>query len=716
MTSGIYDLPPDTTAGLDFNYAVWSNGTIVTLCNVPWNADYRDIVKFANGQADLDTYLTTQSGPIVTIENMTYAKVGQPVRVNVPFNQAFKYNYLRAANPAQPIAGDMPRSFYYFITDVRYVAPNTTEMQIQLDVWQTFGYGVTFGNCFIERGHIGIANENQFSDNGRTYLTVPEGLDIGGEYQIITQYKHTIASARDENYSILVTSTVSLNDDPGTIENPQLHSAKGSQLENLPNGAEMYIFSDLDHFTQFMEAFSDRPWITQGIVSITAIPKMSEYGIQAVSTIIEGVSVWEIDPGQLRRNKVPMRNNWRNELPMGDGNRYGLLQKFKVFPYTVLEMTSYTGTPLVLKPENWADSHATVVEVPHFASSGARIMFYPYRYNAANPGADPDIDFNYGTINDGGEFYDMATGIFNFPTFSLVNNGYIQYAAANTHGIAFQHASAEWSQQRALTGNQMSYDQATSGMELSEQLNRLGINAATQNTSLANETASWRALQGSINSGISGAAGGAKGGPVGAATGALTGVANQVASWAIEVNQNNQSLGIANNLSSSSNRATVEQQGYVRDTNKNYADYAARGDYQNQIAAINAKVQDARLIQPTTAGQVGGDAFNLATYKWGYDIKVKMLNAGAMRTIGEYWLRYGYQINMFGTMPASLMVMTKFTYWKLRETYITAAQCPETFKQAIRGIFEKGVTVWNNPADIGNIDIADNAIVAGIQL
>jgi hypothetical protein len=716
MTSGIYDLPPDTTAGLDFNYAVWSNGTIVTLCNVPWNADYRDIVKFANGQADLDSYLTNQTGPTVTIENMTYAKVGQPVRVNVPFNQAFKYNYLRAYNPAQPISGDMPQSFYYFITDVRYVAPNTTEMQIQLDVWQTFGYGVTFGNCFIERGHIGIANENQFADNGRTYLTIPEGLDIGGEYQIIDQYKHTIASARDENYSILVTSTVALNEDPGTIENPQLHSAKGSQLENLPNGAEMYIFSNLDHFTAFMEAFSDRPWITQGIVSITAIPKMSEYGIQAVSTMIEGVSVWEIDPGQLRRNKVPMRNNWRNELPMGDGNRYGLLQKFKVFPYTVLEMTSYTGTPLVLKPENWADSHATVVEVPHFASSGARIMFYPYRYNAANPGADPDIDFNYGTINDGGEFYDMATGIFNFPTFSLVNNGYMQFMAANTHGIAFQHASAEWSQQRALTGNQMAYDQSTSGMELSEQLNRLGINAATQNTSLANETASWRALQGSINSGVSGAAGGAKGGPVGAATGALTGVANQVASWAIEVNQNNQSLGIANNLSSSSNRATVEQQGYVRDTNKNYADYAARGDYQNQIGAINAKVQDARLIQPTTAGQVGGDAFNLATYKWGYDIKVKMLNAGAMRAIGEYWLRYGYQINMFGQMPSSLMVMTRFTYWKLRETYITAAQCPETFKQAIRGIFEKGVTVWNNPADIGNIDIADNAIVAGVQL
>lgn len=44
----------------------------------------------------------------------------------------------------------------------------------------------------------------------------------------------------------------------------------------------------------------------------------------------------------------------------------------------------------------------------------------------------------------------------------------------------------------------------------------------------------------------------------------------------------------------------------MRDTNRDYADFAARGDYANQIGAINAKVQDATLIQPTTSGQVMG--------------------------------------------------------------------------------------------------------------
>ena len=41
---------------------------------------------------------------------------------------------------------------------------------------------------------------------------------------------------------------------------------------------------------------------------------------------------------------------------------------------------------------------------------------------------------------------------------------------------------------------------------------------------------------------------------------------------------------------------------------------------------------------------------------------------------------------------------------------------PETYKQAIRGILEKGVTVWSNPNDIGNIDTADNEPLEGIYL
>ena len=707
--SMIQDLPTPKEHGLAFNYAMWDPNTTITLANVPWNSDYRDIVKFDN-QAGLDLYLNQNAGPVINITKLSYAKFGRPIRISEPFNAVQNYNYLRAHNPMQPIVGDIGRSFYYFIADVVYISPNTTEIYVQLDVWQTFGYGVSFGNCYIERGHVGIANENNFDNFGRDYLTTPEGLDLGNEYVISQQYVHEVASARFEylglpNYSVLVASNTALDEDAGDVAAPLMKTAKGSTMENLPNGAEIYLFNSMGHFKAFVEAMKEKPWVMQGIISIQAVPRMERYGVELESTTIEGVPVNEIVSGTMNNVTTALGDNWRDAVPLG---RYFNLKKFLTAPYTVLEMTSYTGTPLVLKPECWQSGDMEIVEVPHFAPPSARLVFYPKFYNARNGGTGASGDSN-GMINDGGEFLDMFTAIMNFPAFSVLNNGYMQFMASNVNGIAFQHQSADWSQTRALAGNSTSYDQASAGIELSKGLTAQGMDAATQSTNLANQTTSFKAMQAAANGFLSGAR---ALDPLSAATG----FANAAVSNAIDQNQSNQSLGIQNNLAAGQNRSQTDTAGYMRDTNKSLADWSANGDYQNQIAGINARVQDAKMTQPTSAGQVGGDAFNLATYKWGVDIKVKTLQPAMMNAIGEYWLRYGYAVNRFGRMPSSFMVCQKFTYWKLKETYITSSSCPENFKQVIRGIFEKGVTVWKNPNDIGQIDIADNAPLTGITL
>jgi hypothetical protein len=233
--------------------------------------------------------------------------------------------------------------------------------------------------------------------------------------------------------------------------------------------------------------------------------------------------------------------------------------------------------------------------------------------------------------------------------------------------------------------------------------------------SASNAIQNQQAVANAAIGGVTSLAGGAMGGPAGLASSAL-GVASSAASTAVDINARNQQLAVSQGLARSQTSAQVGNQGYMRDTNKEFADYAAQGDYENTIAAINAKVQDARLIQPTTAGQIGGDAFNLVAYEWAIHAKVKRIQGAALAAIGEYWLRYGYAINRFVTPPMSLQVMEKFTYWKLRETYLKSTTCPESFRQTIRGIFEKGVTVWNDPADIGTVDIADNAPLSGVTL
>jgi hypothetical protein len=722
VTTQFHDLPEPKTFGHGFNYAVWGANTTVTLANVPWNNDYRDVVRFDN-QAALDTYLTTAAGPVIATTGVTYAAMGRPIRLQIPFERANTFNYLRAYNPAQPVSGgDTGRAYYYFITGVNYVAPDTTEFIIQLDVFQSFVYGATFGNMYVERGHLGIANADDFKNFGRDYLTVPEGFDLGNEYETRRLFSHQVGSARLDtpgiaglrDYSIMVVSTTALDEDPGTVDAPKLNSAKGNTMENLPNGAEIYVFNELTVFKAFMEAMADKPWITQGIVSIQAIPRLTRYNAQFTSTVISGVPVDEVAGGTLHTIKTPVTEYWRQGIDLG---RYNRLNKFKTFPYMVIEMTANTGQPLVLKPECWQDQHMDVVEVPHFAPPNARLGFYPYRYNATDDVQATGDD--YGIVHDGGEHYAMMTSISNFPAFSVVNNGYMMFMASNANSIAYQHSSADWAQQRVLAGAQADYSNTSAGMQNQTNQTAIGMTAAGQSTNIQNEAQTNHMMINGVAGVAGGVARGAAMGPMGALTGGAAGAmgwAQSGLNTAVDMNARNSQLGVSNTAAMSSLLSNQQTAGLVRDTNWDLAQFSANGDYQNAIAGINAKVQDAKMIQPTTAGQIGGDAFNLATYRWGVDLKVKMLQPQVMNAIGEFWLRYGYAINRFTKMPASLMVMDKFTYWKCKELYVTAANCPETFKQTLRGIFEKGVTVWKNPADIGNIDTATNAPLAGVYI
>ena len=113
---------------------------------------------------------------------------------------------------------------------------------------------------------------------------------------------------------------------------------------------------------------------------------------------------------------------------------------------------------------------------------------------------------------------------------------------------------------------------------------------------------------------------------------------------------------------------------------------------------------------------MGGESFNMANFELGYIVKYKTLTDYAMVMIGEHWLRYGYAVNRYFNVQKRFHVMSHFTYWKMQECVITNANMPETFKQAIRGIFEKGVTVWKNPAHIGTLDPGTNQPISGVSL
>lgn len=717
--------------GQDFDYSVWPKGTQIDLVNVPWNNDYRDIVKFPD-QNSLNAYIDSIKGAGISLGQMSYVKPNTPIKINIPFNRANEYNYVRVSNPIQPIPGeDKVKYFYYFILDVKYNAPNTTELTLQVDVVQTYIWNCKFGNCYVERGHIGIANANSFTNFGRDYLTVPEGFDLGSEY----------VSGKGETttfgYGVVVAiSTVDLDADPGTVESPNLVSAKGtsfiaSEGDNLNPalsfGASAYYWASATKFKQFLDDYADKPWVTQGIIGVYSMPPLQWFGGinggPADTTESPNYHGYSLDGFQFQPSLTYMWAGWRfdDRVTKRFPDRYKNLRKFFTFPYMAIELTTWTGKPIILKPESWQDQDGYIVTRGSFGTTQNRLEISPANYNHNNEPFNPPSEIM--PYYNGGDYFDTATYISDFPSLPIVNNGAIAYLASNKNSIAFQHTSADWSQQRALGMNQATYDIASGGIETSKLLTDIANMGAGAQTGIANSAIGRQAVNNAIASVAGGAASGAGMASAGAgglgAAGLVSSGVSAIASGintGIQMSANEQATAAGNLTRTASTALSNRQEALVRDTNKNVSDWAARGDYANQIAAVNAKVRDAALIQPTVSGQLGGD-FASVLNGTGYVVTmiVKTLQPASMRVVGEYWLRYGYAIHAFMTMPDSLMVMEKMTYWKLAETYITASKVPEGFKQAIRGIFEKGVTVWADPSYIGNIDFADNAPLKGIS-
>lgn len=682
----------------------WHPRSIVELCTVPWDAQYRNIVEF-DSRAALNQYITNQRDAYHKLERLTHIRPYEPIRLNIPLNTVLDSNYIHVYNPSQPIDGDKSKHFYYFILDARYIAPNTTELMLQLDVWQTYGYDYEVGHSYVERGHVGIADTGSDNHNGARYLTVPEGLDQGNEYNVILSDREKIADTDDVSVLVWSTTRIAHHDTAdgvdvgiyGNEDDPKMYTALGSSMEGVPNAAQATVFKDIATFQKWLRDMSQYPWITQGIIGVYAIPPWTRYR-DAYNPPNDSFDTGRWAGGKKSTPKiVRLAKHWRDTYMERIPSEYRHLRKFLTYPYTIVEVTTYTGAPIVLKPEHLNGDDVRLREIAYLAQPSPRVMITPMYYNKYGDAENP------GGVNDGGEFLDISTGIYDFPTFSVVNNGYMSFMASNRHSIQHQHSQADWSQQKALRSADTSYDQATMGIDASNNQSANQIHQMTGSTAIQNSSGVARAGVSGLTSLGMGAMGGTPMSMIGGVTSAATTGLNE----AISQNERNQMTTLNTGAARQASAIQETLSTGIRDSNHSLAQFSAKGDYAQAQAAINAKVQDAKMIQPTISGQMGGEAFNLATHQWGYDVKIKTVHDGAMRSIGDFWLRYGYALNQ-PLRPHTLQVMEKFSYWKFQEYVIRKATMPEQYKYVIRGIFEKGVTVWGNPDDIGYATIENN--------
>lgn len=690
-----------------FDYGVWEPGSSVKLCRVRWDAGYVNVVDWRD--LDRDTYFASIPGRTITVNKVTYCAPNRPVRLNIPYARAFEYNYLAVRN-ASPVEGDTV--LYYFINDLTYVAPNTTELQLQLDVWTTYQHLMQFRRAYVTRGHAAMWLHDRYGTiDGREWLCRPEGLDTGS-----TPLIGAVASwelCNTSNYYVVITSTISLATEYGSEDNPKFRAASGSRAEQLPNGCEIYLATK-EQFGALANYLKDYPWVAQGISSITLVPdEMVDTGNLHIIKTNGGAGpdlYGFVFAGRMQRT---MWSNFRARIMMALPERYRGLLKFATSPFSYIEVTTYSGTPIHVAPEMISDTKLALTVMGHAVPPSPRLM------------VSVDCLGQHGTPGDsyGGysEWLDNMTGITAMPQFALANNNALLSQASQAHSIQYQRESAAWQQHKAIAGAQLGYDQASAAMSASGQQTNLSNAIAAQQTALANSTRNqmWE-LNTAFGVGggvVRGAIGGAAGGPAGVAAGALGGgVAAGVNAW-----QSRLSTDITNSAASASqgisaagaiqsNQISQALGAYNRDGNYALAASNAHGDYEMAISSINAKLQDMQLTPPGMVGQSGGDAFNLVHNGMRVDCRIKIPHMGYVRSIGEYWFRYGYSLNEYIHLPQNLSCMSKFTYWKCVDVTLTG-DCPSSMTDVVSAALVRGITVWRDPSDIGTIDYADNSTV-----
>lgn len=738
---------------INFSYAKWTPNTRFKLCNVPWDMGYRDIVKW--DRQSQKEYFDRLDG--IEFTDCTMAKYGLPVRLPVPFAQASQYNYLIATNDYD---FDTPRSWYYFVQTCDYINANTTQLNIQLDVWQSFQHDIQLGNAYVERGHVGVANENAWKDWGKTYLDLPEGLDTGKCTVLTNELWKPLMNVAERDgvkytsYGLIIVSTTDLEADTGTKDNPVVNTATGSAFESQLNGTSMYYLDTPADIVTFFTEGMNAPWVTQGICGIYAVPHLPQALLdgQPKKTELFGHSAsfagncWELrkrnDNSNARYTDIISLKNFRDAFTLPE--RYKYLKKFLTAPYAYIECSCLNGTVITYEPEQIPSADLIIRETWNYAPPSPRLNFYARGYHAGNLGDRQPLPDGKGLPIDTGEMLNASFGITNFPTFMSVNNGSALALANSAYTRQYAQQSADWGYQKTQMGINNAYAQAQVGTQYASEQNRLGtanrnammaINnqSAQMSSDLTLKNLSFNNRMNQINtvgSGAANAIGSLATGNVGGAVGAIAGTA--IGAWANQqsydnsVSSNSQALSNtfatnaattsqANAYSLAQTNLSNQQTMQLADMNKQLAQATAQGDYENTIAGINAQVQQTQTVPPTTSGALGGDAFNLANGLIGVMVRFRQIPPAAMQAIGEVWLRYGYYVQRFMRLPANLMAMSNFTYWKLHELYVRSSTCPEEYRLTVKGIFESGVTVWTDPEKIGVTDYADNTPLAGIS-
>lgn len=209
-------------------------------------------ITFPDGVYQVDYFTNVLEG--LVLEASSYQRKDYKVRFPAGIDSIEQYNYMVVQNKPYSY-----KYYFYYITDMTYINDEMTEVQIKLDVFQTYQFDFVYKKCYVEREHV---NSDLIGEH-----TIPEGLETGEYYVNTYDYYDNF-----DRMCLIVTASKPVN---ATSQYPNDVGIPVASLNGIMTYGKVYICENPIDLNSLLLAFSNNQYSggTDSITNMYFVPR-----------------------------------------------------------------------------------------------------------------------------------------------------------------------------------------------------------------------------------------------------------------------------------------------------------------------------------------------------------------------------------------------------------------------------------------------------------
>lgn len=349
-------------------------------------------ITFPDGVAQVNYFLNAEG---IEASDFTYVRQEGKIRFPYVIDSIEKYNYVVVQNTPYNY-----KYYFYYITDMKYVNDEMTDVFIKLDVFQTYQFDFIYKKSFVEREHV---NDDTIGKH-----TIPESLEMG-EY-VVNSYDRYEGFNR---YCAFITATK-----PYDIASEEI-ACSSVYVNGVPFSTFIYIAFSPTDIMHLLEFFTENPIAgAESITSIYFIPRNLINEDSYYTTMYKGYNVYVYE-GEI----APFIFNHNESKPTALNGYTPKNKKLLTYPYCFMVASNNSGSSNIYQYEKWKSANCQF-DISCVATCGCSIKLVPREY----------------TENHG---YDEEEGIMcgKFPISNWVTQGYETWLSQNALNLNGQVAT-----------------------------------------------------------------------------------------------------------------------------------------------------------------------------------------------------------------------------------------------------------------------------------